>query len=188
MPIGEIIKILKRGGVGVLPTDTLYGLVGSALNEKAVQKIYRLKQRSENKPFIILIADLKDLKLFSCLVGQKEKIVFKKYWPGKISIILECPSLAKEMSYLKPLNKALAFRLPKPKWLRDLIKQTGPIVAPSANPEEEKPAETIKEAKNYFGNNVDFYVDKGRLKGLPSTLIGIQDDKVIIRRQGAIKI
>ncbi|MEK7089665.1 MAG: Sua5/YciO/YrdC/YwlC family protein [Patescibacteria group bacterium] len=63
--------------------------------------------------------------------------------------------------------------MPKGVALRSLLKQTGPLVAPSANPEGEMPARTIREAKKYFGNRVDFYVDSGMQKGAASTIIQI---------------
>ncbi len=182
------IKILKDGGVGVLPTDTLYGLVGSALREKTVERIYKIKNRSEGKPFIILISKIKDLKLFGVKVGKKEKLILKKYWPGQISIILECPNLPKKLSYLRPANNTLAFRCPNQKWLRRLLKKTGPLVAPTVNLEGLPPAENIEQAREYFSEAIDFYVDNGELKGQPSTLIKIDENGLEIKRQGKIKI
>ncbi len=187
----KIIQILKNGGVGILPTDTLYGLVGLALNKKAVERIYEVKKRSEKKPFIILISKVKDLKLFGVELGQKEKKIIKEDWPGPVSIILECPTLLTEMSYLRPLNSTLAFRMPKPKWLRKLLKKTGPLVAPTANPEGANPAENIAQAKAYFKDSkdsVDFYVDGGELKGQPSTLIALNEQGLEVRRQGSVQI
>jgi len=184
----NIVEIIKEGGVGIFPTDTLYGLVGSALSEKAVERIYKLKNRSEAKPFIILISEIKHLKLFGVEVGKKEKSILKKYWPGQISIILDCPSLSKEMSYLRPFNNTLAFRCPSPKEIQSLLKQTGPLVAPSANPEDLPPAESIEQARAYFGEAVDFYVGDGQLSGEPSTIIKIGENGFEIIRQGATKI
>jgi len=63
-----------------------------------------------------------------------------------------------------------------------------PIVAPSANPEGQKPAAKIQEAKNYFGDKVDFYVDSGSLAGAPSTLIILKGNKVFIKRPGSIRM
>ncbi len=184
----KITNILKNGGIGILPTDTLYGLVGSALSEKAVLKVAILKKRGKGKPFIILISKISGLKIFGVEINQEEKSIIKKYWPGPVSIVLKCPNHDREMSYLQPLNQTLAFRCPNLKWLNVLLKATGPLVAPSANPEEFPPAETIEQAKKYFGNTVDFYVDRGKLRGLPSTLVEIQGDNVVVRRSGAIKI
>lgn len=183
----KTIKVLKAGGVGILPTDTLYGLVGSVLWEKAVKRIYKLKKRDPKKPMIILIGSLKDLGLFNIAIKSRAKKLIGHFWPGQVSIILQCPT-DKKMSYLLRGNRTLAFRLPKPKWLKDLLGITGPLVAPSANPEDLPPAETIKEAKEYFRDEVDFYVNGGKLSGLPSTLIEIKDNKVIIRRQGAVRL
>jgi L-threonylcarbamoyladenylate synthase len=186
--IKDVKEILGRGGIGVLPTDTLYGLVGSALDKKAVLRIYKLKKRSPQKPFIILIAHLNDLKSFGIVLDSKIKTILRQIWPNPVSVILRCPNLSKNLSYLCPINKTLAFRCPKEKWLRNLLKQTGPMVAPSANWEGKASAETIAQAKAYFSGQVDFYLDVGTVKGQPSTLIAIKDGNVIIERQGQVKV
>ena len=68
----------------------------------------------------------------------------------------------------------MAFRVPKNLWLRRLLSKTGPLVAPSANLEKKRPAGTIKEAKEYFKDKVDFYFDKGKIKGKPSIILEIK--------------
>ena len=79
--------------------------------------------------------------------------------------------------------------MPKSKQLISLLKKTGPLVAPSANPEGEKPAETILEAKKYFGNQIDAYVSaQKRLSGKPSTLVSLIDPEPNVLRAGAMKI
>lgn len=182
----NLVKIIKSGGVGVLPTDTLYGLVGSALSKEAVLKIYRLKNRNPKKKLIILIGAISDLKLFKIRLNKKFDEIIKEFWPGKVTIVLLAES--KKFSYLLKQTKTLAFRLPKDKNLVQLIKKTGPLVAPSANPESKKPAETIKEAKKYFKSSIDFYVDGGRKKSLPSTIVRLRKNHLWIRRKGAVKI
>jgi L-threonylcarbamoyladenylate synthase len=182
----RVEKVLENGGVGVLPTDTLYGLVGSALSLKAVTRIYQLKKRDPKKPFIILINSLADLKSFKIKIGLKTRSILAKYWPGKVSIILPCSS--GEFNYLHCGGKTLAFRLPDKKDLRNLLKKTGPLVAPTANLEGLEPAKTIKEARAYFGDQVDFYLNQGRLDSSPSTLIALKRGKVVVKRTGAVKI
>ncbi|MDP2934252.1 MAG: L-threonylcarbamoyladenylate synthase [bacterium] len=182
----EVVKILKNGGVGVLPTDTIYGLVGSATSKKIVSRIYKLRKRSPQKPFIILIGSFEDLKLFGIKIDKFSRKILNKIWPNSVSVILPCPE--KRFFYLHRGNKTLAFRFPRQKNLIKLLKQTGPLVAPSANPEGMTPAENIKQAKKYFGEKVDFYVDKGTIKGLASTLVEIKNKKIVVLRQGAIKI
>ncbi|MCX6789601.1 MAG: L-threonylcarbamoyladenylate synthase [Candidatus Gribaldobacteria bacterium] len=184
----DIIIVLKNGGVGVLPTDTIYGLVGLALDKKAVEKIYKLKKRSPQKPFIILIAGTEYLKKFGVALNESTRNILQKFWPGPVSVILRCPKIKSGLSYLRPLNKTLAFRCPKDKWLNNLLKETGPLVAPSANIEKLLPAETIKQAKEYFDDNVDFYIDAGTIKGAPSALISLENGKIKVLRQGKTKI
>ena len=183
---------LKAGGVGIIPTDTVYGLVGSALKPKTVARIYRLKRRSPQKPFIILIASLADLKKFGLRLTAKEKSWLHKLWPGPVSVILPIADqgLVKKLAYLHRGGETLAFRLPNKKWLKTLLRQTGPLIAPSANPEGRRPARTISQAKKYFGQEVDFYLAAGRrLKSWPSTLISLVRGKIkLLRRARATKL
>ncbi len=165
--------LLHRGAVGVLPTDTLYGLVGSALNKDAVERIYKLKKRDASKPSIILIGDVKQLDLFGISEGDKQRA--SEYWPGSISVILGCnePSF----TYLHRGSNALAFRLPNQQSLWKFLEESGPLIAPSANVQSQPPSTNINEAKGYFGNSVDFYMDAGSLDGKPSKLISLLGKK-----------
>jgi L-threonylcarbamoyladenylate synthase len=174
------INILKNGGVGVLLTDTLYGLVGQALNEEVVTRIYGIKDRSGAKPTIILISNISELTLFDIKIDENLQPILGKYWPGPVSIILPC-QLGK-FKYLHRGTETLAFRLPKKKDLIKLIEQTGPLVAPSANPEGLPPAHNIEEARKYFGDKVDFYLEGGTPLNKPSTIIKINDGKEEIVR------
>lgn len=183
----KVIEILKNGGIGVIPTDTLYGIVGSALNKKTVEKIYLLRRRNSKKPFIVLISSLGDLKKFGIILNLQIKKLLKKYWPGRISIVLSCP--LKKFFYIHRGTKSIAFRMPKSKPLLYLLKKTGPLVAPSANFEGEKPALNIKEAQKYFANKVDFYVKGKNAKNIPSTLIKVdKEGEIKVLRFGAVKV
>lgn len=173
--------MLKKGGVGVIPTDTLYGLVARAEDKQAVAKVKKLKKRGQGKPFIILISSLKDLEKFKIKLDPESKKILDKVWPGPVSIAF---------------SPKLSFRWPKNKFLNELIKKTGPLIAPSANPEGLTPASTIKEAREYFQDGVnptncgvDFYLSAGKkLKGLPSTLISLKNGKITILRYGKYKL
>lgn len=182
----EIIEKLNNDGVGVLPTDTLYGLAGRALSKKAFDRIFELKKRDSKSPFIILIGSIEDLKLFGVEINEEFRKILDKFWPGKISIILPCDS--KKFSYLHMGTKTLAFRIPDKKDLLELLRKTGPLLAPSANYSGKREALTIDEARKYFSDKVDFYVDGGTLDSLSSTLIKIENGKIIVLRKGAIKI
>lgn len=182
----DIIDILLKNGVGILPTDTLYGLVGQAFSKKAVERISRLKNRKDKNPFIILISSHEDLNLFGIKIDKVIEDILRKYWPGKVSIILPCNN--EELAYLHMGTKSLAFRMPDKRNLLSLLKETGPLVAPSANYSGEKPALTIEEARVYFSNEVDFYADEEKTESLPSTLIKIENGKIMVLREGAVKV
>jgi len=183
----DIAPILKLGGVGVIPTDTLYGIVGSALDKKTVERVYQLRKRELSKPMIILIPSLSDLKKFGIILSSSQKKILGEVWPAKVSVIFECK--LKKWEYLHRGQKTLAFRFPADEELVSLLKKVGPLVAPSANLSGKKPAETYLEAKKYFGEDVDFYVDCGKLKSKPSTLVEFgKDGKLKILREGAVRI
>jgi L-threonylcarbamoyladenylate synthase len=177
----KIIKILKEGGIGVLPTDTIYGLVGSALKKETVERIYKIRKRERKKPFIILISGPQDLKIFGIKIKPFQKELIKKFWPGPYSLIFDCKS--EKFEYLHRGKKSLAFRVPKPKWLRKILKEAGPLVAPSANLAGMPHSKTIREAKKYFGESVDFYFDARKIDKKPSTLIDIRKKEIKILRK-----
>ncbi len=183
----KLIEVLKNGRIAVISTDTIYGIVGSALQPDVVERIYKLRKRSEDKPFIILVSSIDNLEKFGVKLSEKQRKFLEKNWPNPLSVVLEVAD--GKWEYLHRGTKTLAFRMPKDQELLKLLKETGPLVAPSANIEGEKPAETIEEAKNYFGNSVDFYVDRGVIKSEPSTLIELQKDgKWNIIRQGKYQL
>ncbi len=182
----EIIALLKQNAVGVFPTDTLYGIVTPAHAQKSVERIYAIKGRDEHKPFIILVASLAEVEAFTGPLSVAQKRFLKSVWPGAVSVIIPCRQ--KKYTYLHRGSMSLAFRMPDDPFIRSVLKKTGPLVAPSANPQGKEPAYTIREAEAYFGPALDFYVDVGRKKGKPSTLVDITTDEPRILRQGSVRI
>ena len=178
----QTLQKLNEGGIGVIPTDTLYGLVARALDEKAVERVYQVRGRRPDKPCIILIADVSDLEKFGVLLDQATKQLINRLWPGPVSIVLPCTR--PEFSYLHRGTKTLAFRLPADEELQTFLRQTGPLIAPSANSEGQSPAATIEKARAYFDDAVDFYIDAGPRSTNPSTVLTIENGKVRVVRQG----
>lgn len=181
----SIQHLLNNGGIGILPTDTLYGLVGQALSQAAVERIYRVKGRKPTKPLIILIGAVSDIQKFGVprKIIQEHIKILSGLWPGKVSVILPVgKENQKKFRYLHRGTNSLAFRLPRKKNLQALLKKTGPLVAPSANPEGLTPAETVREAKKYFNDSVDFYIPGGRKKGKPSVLVSLATKKPAVLR------
>lgn len=183
-------KPLRDDWVAVLPTDTLYGICGSALSKRAVQRIYKLRKRNTAKPMIILIGSFAHLALFGIVLDRSAKALLAPLWPGPVSVVLPLPaSTVTEFKYLHRGTRTLAFRMPNDPDVIRLLKKAGPIVAPSANVEGEPVATTIEEAHAYFGDTVDAYVvaaSPARMKhAKPSTLISISDGKITVLRPGA---
>jgi L-threonylcarbamoyladenylate synthase len=177
-------KLQSNGAVGIIPTDTVYGVVARAADERAVSRLYALKAR-EHKPGTLIAADLDQLEA----LGLKHRYLkaVEQYWPGAISVII--PASDPKLAYLHQGKLALAVRIPKDAALQKLLKATGPLLTSSANPPSKPTAVTIKQARDYFGGKVDFYIDGGDLSDRePSTIIRIVDDAVEVLRQGAVKI
>jgi L-threonylcarbamoyladenylate synthase len=184
----HVIDTLINGGIGVIPTDTIYGVVGRAEQTDTVERIYTVRQRDHKKACIVLISSYEDLAKFNVVLSTTELDFIKKYslWPGKVSIIF--PVLSSQYTYLTRGTNALAFRIPEVPELRDLISRTGPLIAPSANKEGNPPAHTIDMARKEFGETVDFYVDNGAMNGEASTIIKCTDGVFSVVREGAVQI
>lgn len=182
--LSNIAKQVNLSTVGVIPTDTVYGVVAKAYDPIAVERLYQLKSR-ENKPGTLIAANLEQLEQ----LGLKHRYLkaVEQFWPGAVSVII--PTSDPKLSYLHQGKLSLAARIPDDKELRELLLMTGPLLTSSANPPGEPPATTIDEAKKYFGGQVDFYVDGGDLSDRqPSTVIRMVDDAVEVIRPGAVKI
>lgn len=175
----KIINLLQEEKVGVIPTDTLYGIVGKTEASNVVKRIYRLKNRNTNKPVLVLAASVDQIEENFQVTCPE---IVKTIWPKKISIILPC----KDHPYIHRGKETIGFRVPEKKNLINLLKQSGPLVAPSANLQNKPPAKTINKAQDYFGDSIEFYVDEGKLNSLPSTILQYQSGEFEIIRRGAV--
>lgn len=176
-------QLQKPGTVGVIPTDTIYGIVCRAADRDAAARLYRVKRR-EGKPGTVIAADVNQL----VELGLKARYLkpVEQYWPGAVSVII--PSGA-ELDYLHQRKGGLAVRIPDNAQLQALLRQTGPLLTSSANMPGEPPANTLEQSKAYFGDNIDFYIDGGDLSSqASSTVLRIVDDAVEVLRQGAVRI
>jgi len=179
----KLVTLLNEGAVGVMPTDTVYGLVCRATDERAVEKLYSLKDR-ENKPGTLIAGKLQQL-IDLGLRARYLKAV-EGYWPNPLSVIIPC---GEDLGYLHQGKRSLAVRIPADKKIRELLMQTGVLLTSSANQPGESTAHNLTDAQNYFGDSVDFYVDGGEIYDhMPSTVIRIVDDAIEILREGAVKI
>lgn len=169
----DLVAMLQTGGIAILRTDTLYGVLCRADDEQAVARVYALKHRDASKSPIVLVADQSQLYTTPDAAALP---ALDMMWPGPYSIIM--PSCADAPKWITRDNGSIAYRIPAHDDLRYLLKQTGPLIAPSANPEGAPPARTIQQAIDYFGNQVDVYVDSGEVTDTqPSTLLRFAGNK-----------
>lgn len=180
------VQSLQKGELAVLPTDTMYGIVCSVRDREAVERLYVLRGRDVSKPCIILIADISGLKEFGIVLNTPDEETLNKHWPGKVSVVFDCPD--EKWNYLHRGTRTLAFRIPDDVDLRNLLRTTGPLLAPSANPEGKPPAYIIAEAKNYFADQVAIYVDGGYRGDLPSTVARLRSGVWEVLREGAVAL
>lgn len=166
-----LIDLLRGGGIAVIRTDTLYGLVASADIESAVERVYAVKGRDAQKSCIILVDDM------NAAYGHGSELVteqYRDYHDIPTSFLVNGHGAP---NWLLRENDELAYRVPNDLRLCQFLARTGPLIAPSANPQGFPPAMTIDEAKAYFGDRVDMYVDGGEvpIDTIPSRLIRIHD-------------
>ena len=181
----EVADKIRAGAIGIIPTDTIYGIVCSALNPKSVEKLRAIRGKPVDKPLLILVADINDIKHFDIFPDSDTLSVLDKVWPGSVTALL--PIVNKSFDYLSAGTGNLGVRFPSDPNLRKFLSRTGPLVAPSANKPRNKPAWTLDEAKEYFPD-LDFYVNGGTLTDKPSTIIKIEGGRAKVVRQGAADI
>jgi len=172
----KAVKSIREGKVLVCPTDTVYGLVADATNEKAVEKIYKIKKRSREKPIPIFVKDIEMAKSLAKISPDQEKFL-KKVWPGKITVVLQSKD-----------KGTIGLRIPKYKFLLDLIKHIDrPLTGTSANISGKPPSTKIKEVISQFKSQkyqLDLILDAGNLpKSKPSTVLDLTKFPPKILRQ-----
>lgn len=180
----KIKKELEKGGAVVLPTETVYGLFAKALDEKAVDHVYQLKRRPRDKALNLNVASLDDILNFSKNQPPYLNKLVESFLPGPLTIILEAND---RVPYW--VNSGLAtvgFRMPSHSITLDLIRETGPLIGPSANISGQASGVDFHKILQDFEQEVLGLEDDDFLTGQDSTILDLSGDKVKILRQGAI--
>jgi L-threonylcarbamoyladenylate synthase len=172
-------KAIKMGKVLVCPTDTVYGLVADATNQKAVDKIFKIKKRSKNKPIPVFVRDLKMAKQIA-KVNRKQERFLKSIWPGKVTVVLR-PKIRLARGIGNP-PKEIGLRIPRYKIINRLqAKLNLPLTSTSANISGRPPSTKIREVISQFRGQrfkPDLVIDSGDLaKNKPSMIIDLTVDK-----------
>lgn len=180
--------ILKNDGVIGFPTETVYGLAGSAYSNKAIQSIFQLKNRPHNNPLIVHIGSVHQLEGIVREIPPKANVLINQFWPGPLTLLLKKSS--KISDFVTAGQDTVAIRMPNhPLALELLNKIDFPLVAPSANPYQSISPTTANHVESYFGAKIPLILDGGPCnKGLESTIVGFEGDQVIVYRLGALTI
>lgn len=196
------IKLIKKGKVLVFPTDTVYGLLANAKNERVVKRVFGIKKRPKGRPIPVFVRDLKMAKELA-FISKKQESFLKEVWPGKVTVVLKQREDCGFPKILLGKTQTIGLRIPNYKLVNNLLEKLNfPLTGTSANISG-KPASTkIKEVINQFKNTSrdisccrskykkvkpDLVLDAGNLKpSLPSTVIDLTKKSPKILRRGEI--
>lgn len=180
--------IIKKGGIVAFPTDTVYGLGASIFNEKAVSRIFEVKQRPQNMALPVLISDIAMLNnIVNNLPGVALKLA-EHFWPGALTMVLLKSD--RVPGVVTAGENTIAVRLPAHPVPLTLIAELGiPIVGTSANLSGKPSPVNAKEVKQQLGDKVDLIIDGGTSPGgQESTIIDLTAGKPVILREGPISL
>jgi tRNA threonylcarbamoyl adenosine modification protein (Sua5/YciO/YrdC/YwlC family) len=180
--VAAAARSLDRGGIIVLPTDTVYGLAARAEDARAVERIYELKGRAEDKPLQVLVSRSEWPAELAESSPAAERLA-RAFWPGPLTIVVAAAASAP--GHLVR-DGAIGLRAPDHPVVLALARASGPLAATSANRSGEPTPSTIDAIRDLFGSAVDVYVDGGTIAAAASTVVDLTGAEPVIVRDGAI--
>ena len=180
----DLKEILANGGAVVLPTETVYGLFARALDEKAVDYVYELKNRPRDKAMNLNVASYEDILTYSKEQPDYLKKLYDAFLPGPLTIILKANSQVPK--WINSGLTTVGFRLPNHPVTRELIQAEGPLIGPSANKSGMASGRYFDQIRAQFDFQVTGYQDDDALLGLDSTILDLSVTPARILRQGKI--
>ena len=184
--IGKVSAILKRGGIIIYPTDTLYGFGVSLHHRSAYQKIYRIKGRDSHKPFSIMINRIQQIEEICGELSEIEKKVFAKIMPGKVTLLIKVRK-KNALPGLQNLEK-IGFRNPHSLLCRQLVEACAcPISSSSVNISGQPNISDPQQIADYFADMVDLIIDAGPVKSLKgSSILDLTTEPPQLVREGEV--
>ena len=182
----ELVGIMRGGGLVAVPTETVYGLAGNGLDEKAVAEIYEVKGRPEVKPLSLMVHDAASMERYCENVPPQAYTLAKKFWPGPLTIVMKAKPRVPEI--VRAGGETVGLRCPDHPLTLELLEKSGvPFAAPSANPSGEPSPKNADSVLKYFDGKIDAVLDGGECGiGCESTLIDLSRTPYRILRQGAL--
>ncbi|OGH24378.1 MAG: threonylcarbamoyl-AMP synthase [Candidatus Levybacteria bacterium RIFCSPLOWO2_01_FULL_39_24] len=188
--VKKAIEVLRQGGIVIFPTDTAIGIGCRVDDKKAVERLFKIRKRPENKPMLILVNSIEMAQDYLLPISQeiKNKLI-KRYWPGKLTIILQS-KIDKVPNLVRGGTNTLGVRFPDSKNLLKLISGVGvPVVAPSANFAGEKTPFRFEDLNPKLIKQADYVLNEEiSLEKNVSTIIDCTVTPWKVIREGAVKI
>lgn len=183
--VNNAVNTLKSGGIIAIPTDTVYGIGADPFNPVAVQKLYTIKGRPEDKPIPLVLGSVEDVHQVTQKLPDFFFHLTKKYWPGGLTIIVQAKNL---LPQLTAEGTTVGLRIPnQPILLKILQKFGGPIAITSANLSGKPASTSPQEFGVELTTKIDYIVDDGQTSGpIPSTVYDISVSPPQVRREGVI--
>lgn len=181
----DIINTLKDGKLVIMPTDTIYGIIGDATNEDVINKVYEVKERPHDKPLLILVSNFTMLHELVTEIPKETEKMIKKFWPGPLTILFKKSS---KVSDALTANSALvAIRMPNDKRLLNIMNHLNrPLISTSANISSHDAITNPNQLEEKMKEKIDLIVDEGTVNNEASTLITIVNGKIEILREGSL--
>lgn len=184
--IASAADVIRKGGVIVYPTETLYGIGADARNALAVRKVIAAKRRQDVKPILALVDSLEMMQMLTVEIPETALALMKRFWPGALTIVVKAAGHVPEE--VTQGSGTIGIRIPANKFCIELLKMCAcPITSTSANVSGEAVHRTIEGIRRALDAGIDLYVDAGTLpESKPSTVISIVDDPPKLIREGVI--
>lgn len=183
MKLDKLYNVINNGGLAVVPTDTIYGIIADATNNMAIMNVYDIKQRDYSKPLIILVSNYEMLENYVKDINELEKEIIKSFWPGELTILLKKKDTVSDL--ITNCSQLVGVRIPKSNMLIELINKLGrPVISTSANISKKESITNIDMLESSIKNKVDFILDVGEMNNKASTIIQVIDNKIKIIRVG----
>lgn len=184
----DCVETLKKGGIIIFPTETVYGIGANAYCVDSVRKIYEIKKRPNEKPLSILVSNIDEISKYAVISNDIERKIISKFMPGPITVVLKKKSGV--FDYVSSGKDTIGVRIPDNNIILEILNKFNlPIVAPSANISGMPSGVDAVEIMKDFDGKVDICIDSGKAKlGEGSTIVQVIDNKPVILRQGKITL
>ena len=188
LSIDHAAKLLRSGELVAIPTETVYGLAANAFNADAVRKIYESKGRPSNNPLIVHIKSADELDKVAIEIPALARRLAHEFWPGPLTLILK--KRASISNIISANHATVAVRVPNHPLTQELLRLIDfPLVAPSANRSNHISPTRPEHVRNSLGDRTPYILDGGACQeGLESTIVGFQDEDVVLYRQGTVAL